>query len=44
LLHLSDGSSNELEFVRQAQSVVGNEVNVVAADKGLEVDLSLAPF
>lgn len=44
LLHLSDGSSNELEFVRQAKSVVGNEVNVVAADKGVQVDLSLAPF
>ena len=39
LMHLSDESSNEAEFVEKAREVVGSEVNVIAADKWIEVEL-----
>lgn len=43
LLHLSSGFSDEAEFVRRMQDVSGYAV-VNAADKGIEVDLSLTDF
>lgn len=39
LIHLSDGNSNEKEFVEQVKELVGSDVYVNAADKGLEIDL-----
>lgn len=44
LLHLSDGHSDEKQFVAEVQEVVGGKVNVFAADKGLEVNLDVIPF
>lgn len=44
LLHLSDGNSNEQQFINEIQEVVGERVNVFAADKGLEVNLDIIPF
>jgi len=43
LLHLSDGSSDENEFLRKAKESV-ESANVYIADKGLVVDLNLIPF
>jgi len=43
LLHLSDGSSDENEFLRKAKESV-KSANVYIADKGVEVDLDLIPF
>lgn len=44
LLHLSDGNSDENQFVKEIQEVAGDRVNVFAADKGLEVNLDFLPF
>lgn len=44
LLHMSDGNSDEKQFVKEIQEVVGERVNVFAADKGLEVNLDFLPF
>lgn len=43
LLHLSSQFSDEAEFVRRVQEVAGYAA-VTAADKGVEVDLSLTDF
>lgn len=44
LLHLSDGNSNEQQFIQEIQDVTGERVNVFAADKGLEINLDIIPF
>lgn len=44
LLHLSDGNSNEKQFIQEIQDVAGERVNVFAADKGLEINLDIIPF
>lgn len=44
LLHLSANNSNEEDFKRQIEEVVGQSTNVFIAEKGLEVDLRLVPF
>lgn len=44
LLHLSDGNSDEKQFVKEIQEVVSERVNVFAADKGLEINLDFLPF
>ena len=44
LLHLSDGNSDERLFQEEIQAVVGRDVKVTVADKGLEVNLDLFPF
>lgn len=44
LLHLSDGNSNEIEFIDEVQKVVGAGTEVFVANKGLEVPLDLCPF
>jgi len=44
LLHLSDGNSNAVQFQNEVQEVVGSQVNVTVADKGLELVLDLCPF
>jgi hypothetical protein len=44
LLHLSDGNSNEKMFRDEMQSIVGPNVNVVAADKDTEINLDIIPF
>lgn len=44
LLHLSDGNSNQKQFIKEIQDVAGERVNVFAADKGLEVNLDIIPF
>ena len=42
LLHLSDGRSNEEQMVREVQEQTG--IETIAADKGMEIELSLTPF
>lgn len=42
LIHLSDGNSNEARFIREVTEQTGKQV--FAADKGLEVDLSVTPY
>lgn len=44
LLHLSDGNSNEKMFQEEIQFVVGPNVKVFVADKGVTVDLDIIPF
>lgn len=44
LLHLSDGNSNQKQFVKEIQEVAGERVKVFAADKGLEINLDIIPF
>ena len=44
LLHLSDGNSNAEQFQGEVQEVVGSQVDVAVADKGLEVVLDICPF
>lgn len=44
LLHLSDGNSNEQQFIQEVKDVAGERVNVFAADKGLEINLDIIPF
>lgn len=42
LIHLSNGNSNEQRFVREVRELTGK--NVIAADKGIEVELSKTPY
>lgn len=42
LIHLSDGNSDERRFVSEIQAISG--VPTYAADKGMELDLSILPF
>lgn len=44
LLHLSDGNSNQKQFIQEIQEVAGPFVRVYAADKGLTVNLDVIPF
>lgn len=44
LLHLSDGNSNETQFIKEIREVAGERVRVLAADKGLEINLDIIPF
>ncbi|WP_310603589.1 hypothetical protein [Anaerosporobacter sp.] len=44
LLHLSDSNSNEKTMVAEVQEVCGDGVNVVAANKGLNIDLNVCSF
>jgi phosphoribosyl 1,2-cyclic phosphodiesterase len=44
LLHLSDGNSNENQFLEEVQEVVGDGVKVFVADKGLTINLDICPF
>ena len=44
LLHLSDGNSNARLFTEEIQSVVGPNVMVTVADKGITVNLDILPF
>lgn len=44
LLHLSDGNSNQKQFIQEIQEVTGERVNVFAAGKGLEINLDIIPF
>lgn len=44
LLHLSDGNSNERLFQDEVKKIAGNQVNVVVADRGVEIVLDLIPF
>lgn len=44
LLHLSDGNSDEKQFIKEIQEIAGERVNVFAADKGFEVNLDIIPF
>lgn len=44
LLHLSDGNSDEKLFKEEIQSVVGRNVIVTVADKGVTLDLNILPF
>lgn len=44
LLHLSDGNSNQNQFIQEIQEVAGDRVNVFAANKGLEINLDIIPF
>lgn len=44
LLHLSDGNSNAREFTAEIQSIVGKDVVVYVADKGVTVNLDILPF
>jgi phosphoribosyl 1,2-cyclic phosphodiesterase len=44
LLHLSNGNSDEKLFKQQIQEVVGENVAVYVADKGLEIPLNICPF
>lgn len=42
LIHLSDGNSDEQRFVREVAELTGK--HVVAADKGMTIDVSLNPY
>lgn len=44
LLHLSDGNSNASGFRQTIQEVVGDNVRVTVADRGVEVKLDLFPW
>lgn len=44
LLHLSDGNSNADEFRQTIQEIVGDNVRVTVADRGVEVKLDLFPW
>lgn len=44
LLHLSDGNSNAERFQSEIQEIVGKDVRVMVADKGVEVKLDLFPW
>lgn len=44
LLHLSDGNSNQKQFLQEIQEVAGERVNVFVADKDLAVNLDIIPF
>lgn len=44
LLHLSDGNSNEQQFIQEIQEVAGERVNVFVADKDLTVNIDIIPF
>lgn len=44
LLHLSDGNSNAKQFQSEIQEIIGDDVRVVVADKGIELKLDLFPF
>jgi len=44
LLHLSNGNSNAEQFREEIQSIVGKDVRVAIADKGVEVKLDLFPW
>ena len=44
LLHLSDGNSDQKQFIHEIQEVAGSSVRVYAADKGLTVNLDVIPF
>ena len=44
LLHLSDGNSDERAFREDIQAVVGDDVRVTVADKGVTVKLDLFPW
>jgi phosphoribosyl 1,2-cyclic phosphodiesterase len=44
LLHLSSGNSNAEQFREEIQEVVGKDVRVAVADKGVEVKLDLFPW
>jgi phosphoribosyl 1,2-cyclic phosphodiesterase len=43
LLHLSDGNSNERDFVRRVQEAAPGKT-VMAANKNMSIDLNLTPF
>jgi len=42
LIHLSDGNSDEIEFVKKVKKQTGKQV--IAAKKGIEIDISKSPF
>ena len=42
LIHLSDGNSNEVKFVKEVSDITGR--NVIAANKGIVVNLNSIPF
>ncbi len=44
LLHLSDGNSHEEQFKNEVEHIVGVGMEVFIADRGLEINLDLAPF
>lgn len=44
LLHLSDGNSNQKQFIQEIQEVAGQSVRIYAADKGLTINLDIIPF
>lgn len=44
LLHLSDGNSNQKQFIQEIQEVAGQFVRIYAADKGLTINLDIIPF
>lgn len=44
LLHLSDGNSHEMKFREEVKQIVGNDMEVFVADRGLEICLDLCPF
>lgn len=44
LLHLSDGNSHAEQFQEEVKQIVGKDVEVFVADKGMEIVLDLCPF
>jgi phosphoribosyl 1,2-cyclic phosphodiesterase len=44
LLHLSDGNSDAKQFQSEVQEIIGDDVKVVVADKGVELKLDLFPW
>lgn len=44
LLHLSNGNSDAKQFQSEIQEMMGDDVRVVVADKGVEVKLDLFPW